>query len=291
MLSRLSELPFAHRRRAILLGLALFAFFILVDAWLARDKRSELIANKTNDMLLTDQRLSNEFSRLLYGLEDDLTFFEKLIRENLTHRRGDQALVDFLATHRHYVKVRVTDSRGREIFKVTRHPTTGAPHLSTDLYDLSGQPFYRELTEATTDDFSFSSMDANIVNGKLETPLRPTVRVARVFKPSQGFLLVNLGGEEFLSLMQNTYSQGSHQLIDGRLRVGDGLLDERVVRLGTVALGHDRHRGIVQHGVALGHEELRPPIADRVELIGRIGSLSGGIGTAEFPRIRPDHDR
>ena len=78
--------------------------------------------------------------------------------------------------------------------------------------------------------------------------------------------------------------------VHGRLRAGDQLRAEIVVGL-LVALAHDRHLGVVEHGIAQGQVGQRAPEADLVELVGRLAHLAGHRGILVLQRIGPHQHR
>ena len=76
-------------------------------------------------------------------------------------------------------------------------------------------------------------------------------------------------------------------LVDRRLRARDQLLDVRVVR--RLARADDRHRRVVEDGVAGEQQEHVRRAADRGERIRRTGDLARRVGVAELARVGP-HD-
>jgi hypothetical protein len=55
----------------------------------------------------------------------------------------------------------------------------GMRHAADNLHHLSSQGFYQDLNQAKEDEFYFFSMGPNIINGKVEIPLRPIIRVSK----------------------------------------------------------------------------------------------------------------
>ncbi len=78
-----------------------------------------------------------------------------------------------------------------------------------------------------------------------------------------------------------------HDLVDRRLRARHELLDVRVV--GRLARADDRHRRVVEDGVAGQQQEHVRAAADRGERVRRSRDLARRVGVAELARIGP-HD-
>ena len=81
-----------------------------------------------------------------------------------------------------------------------------------------------------------------------------------------------------------------HHRIHRCLGAGGQLLDVGVVGFGPVD-ADDRHRRIVQHGIALGQQEEVADAARPGEAVGGVDHLAGHGGVGELGRIGPHHQR
>ena len=81
----------------------------------------------------------------------------------------------------------------------------------------------------------------------------------------------------------------AHNRLDRRLGAGGQLLDVGVVGLGPVD-ADDRHRRVVQHGIALGQQEQVADAARPGEAVGGVDHLPRHGGVGELGRIGP-HDQ
>ena len=81
-----------------------------------------------------------------------------------------------------------------------------------------------------------------------------------------------------------------HQRVDGGLRACHKLFAEIVVGQG-VAFPYNGHFRIVEDGPSQGEEGERPPVADSIEFVRRIGHLSRHIGIYKLLGIGPHHHR
>lgn len=203
---------------AVMLLTALVAIELLLQKFRSDEKRSQVVL----ELVQSDKILSNELYRILYGLEDDFAFFEKNIRDILqgtSAQAKTQTLLEFLNTHPHYFKVRLTDARGLEKFKIVQEVEQHTYQVSQQLYDLSEQAFFQDLQQVELERFFFSSMEANIINGEIEKPLRPTVRVAKKIKlkgQEEALLILNLDGKRILQLFSD-YTDGPQILEEKKL--------------------------------------------------------------------------
>lgn len=207
------ETPKIVWKRFFIFGLVLVLILGVIDRILVTSRVDE---EKTQIVLDTLQRhkvLSNELHSVFHSVQDDFNFFEKKILDIISlkpasaeYRFDVKALMDFLETHSGYFKVRLIGSNGQELFKIVENIEHAGYYQATDLYNLSGQRFYEDLNQVKGNDFHFTSMDANIINGKVELPLRPTVRVSKRVKLSDdddGLLNFNIDGQRILNLFGN----------------------------------------------------------------------------------------
>ena len=203
---------------AAILALALIAIEILLQKFRSDEKRTQVVL----ELVQSDKILSNELYRLLYGLEDDFAFFEKNIRDILHNREAQaktQTLLEFLNTHPHYFKVRLTTTNGIERFKIVQEIDRQTYQVSQQHFNLGQQGFFKDLQQVEIERFFFSSMEANIINGEIEKPLRPTVRVAKKIKvgtTEEALLILNLDGKRILQLFSD-YNDGPQILEEKKL--------------------------------------------------------------------------
>lgn len=196
------------KKRSIIFSILLLLGFLIVDHYLNRFNIKEKKAQISLEIIQSDKILSSEVYRLLYGLEDDFSFIERkfsniLSNENVT--KDINNLIDFLNTHPHYFKVRITDNNGQEIFKIVQRQDHKSYERSQNLFNLSNQDFFKELNQVKYDEFYFSSMEANIINGIVEKPVRPTIRVSKRIKllnNKEALLILNIDGHRILQLFE-----------------------------------------------------------------------------------------
>jgi signal transduction histidine kinase len=196
------------RKRTIIFSVILLIGLIITDHFIDQFNIKEKKAQISLEIIQSDKILTSEVYRLLYGLEDDFNFFErkfKYLMENKNSGEALKTLIEFLNTHPYYFKVRITDNKGQELFKIVQRKDQQTYEQSLKLFDLSRQDFYKELQQVNFDEFYFSSMEPNIINGKIENPIRPTVRVSKRIKLTYGqeaLLILNIDGKKILQLFE-----------------------------------------------------------------------------------------
>ncbi|WP_419785980.1 PAS domain S-box protein [Pseudodesulfovibrio sp.] len=84
--------------------------------------------------------------------------------------------IDFAASRPNYFQIRYLDETGHEVIRVDQYGKN--PILLPDqaLQDKSSRYYFKEAMQAQSDDVYVSNLDLNMEHGKLEIPLRPTLR-------------------------------------------------------------------------------------------------------------------
>ncbi len=108
--------------------------------------------------------------------------------------------------NRIFMQVRFLDSFGKERVRVDRNKQTNRPSVvGTDkLQDKSARYYFKEASQIPYGQFWHSKMDLNRERGAIETPIRPTFRVATpVFSNNQlvGIVIINLEVSKLLQIL------------------------------------------------------------------------------------------
>lgn len=195
----------------------IFGFLLLGVLWvLDRTAYKARIEEERNQSVLEalqgNNILADEINVLFHGVQDDFYFFETEILDlvnldpnSIRYKTEVKSLVKFLETHAGYFMVRLTDSSGKELFKILQE-NSGKYTQSNELLDLSKESFYQELNTVRGDTFFFSSMEPLIVNGRIAHPVKPTVRISKRIHLSNGqlgLLIFNIDGEKILEFFAN----------------------------------------------------------------------------------------
>lgn len=204
------------RKRVIGTGAVLFLFLIALD----RYKFKTTVESEKNKIILeslaSHKRLTDDIGILFNRVQNDFSFFERVLPNLVSLNEKSQRyqaevhlLLNFLDTHEGYFKVRLINSKGGEVFKIIQNIDQNNYHQSHELFDLSGQKFYQDLSTVRENEFFISLMEANIINGVVESPLRPTIRIARKVKLKNnefGLLVFNIDGNRVLNFFQSKES-------------------------------------------------------------------------------------
>ena len=114
-----------------------------------------------------------------------------------------------------YDKIRLVDARGHEDFRVNRG---GDVVPANALQDVSTLPFFTETRELKSGQIFVSAFDLNVENGRIETPIKPTLRFSTPLRDAagrlQGVYVINYLGEGLLRHLQQAVP-----LYASRLRV------------------------------------------------------------------------
>ena len=197
-------------RFAFILAIILYAAYYFLLTTRLESSKDELVL----DVLQSDEELSGELYRVMHGLENDFDFFEKEIKSILraSQQKRSESLLNFLESHQQYFKIRLVEDNGIDAFKIVQSPKKMKTYeRSFNLFDLSGQKFFQDLKKASFDSFYFSSMDADVVNGVIQRPIRPTIRVAKrilLSSNKESFLIINIDGYSILNLFNESRSKG-----------------------------------------------------------------------------------
>lgn len=209
-----SDMPVNIWKRFIIIGFLLVLVLGFINHLLFRSRIEEAKSQIVLESLQSHKILSNELHAVFHGVQDDFNFFQRKIlrlmnleKSSVEYKTELKSLIEFLDTHAGYFKVRLINSSGQELFKIVQNADHSKYTQSSSLYDLSNQPFYRDLNKVQQKEFHFSSMDANIINGVVEIPLRPTVRVSKRVtykKGESGLLVFNIDGQKILKLFSSS---------------------------------------------------------------------------------------
>ena len=234
------ETPWRIWKRFILFAILFLVIITIIDRIMVNSRTEELKNQLVLDSLEENKILSNELHSLFHGVQDDFNFIEKKIK-NITVLKGQGAafqselksMIEFLETHSGYFKLRLIKSDGQELFKIIQKPDRTGFYQSQELFNLADQPFYQELNQVKGEEFYFSSMEPNIINGKIETPLRPTIRVSKRIEYKdghKGLLVFNIDGERVLRLFADA-DDGQTELTQKALIDSSGFYVASIPRL------------------------------------------------------------
>lgn len=223
----MNKIPSPIYKRVLVFSSALLLLILLVDGFIFYTNLDKEKTQTTLEALKDHKILTHEIHTLLHGVQDDFRFFEKkaldIIQKPQKKNTSDSvnSILEFLETHSGYFKVRLTSATGQELFKIVQDPKRNVYTQSFQLFNLQNQAFFQDLNKVQGTDYYFSSVEPNIINGVMEFPMRPTVRVSKrvLFKNGEsGLLILNIDGMRILDLFstseQSKYYFNEQSLID-----------------------------------------------------------------------------
>jgi len=156
--------------------------------------------------------------RRLGRLRDDTRFIAFLTPRLLETGSEAQLLetyTSFLMAGRDYHKVRWMDATGQERLRVDQEGGSILRVPGGALQDKRGRPFFENALLLQPGEIHLSPLDLNFENGRIEQPLRPTLRASSPFlmaDGSVGVAVVNLHGNVLLKRLRDRASQSGFSL-------------------------------------------------------------------------------
>ncbi len=156
--------------------------------------------------------------RRLGRLRDDtrfLAFLTPRLLETGSQAQLLETYTSFLMAGRDYHKVRWMDAAGQERLRVDQD--AGSIHRvpGDALQDKRGRPFFENALHLLPGQIHLSPLDLNVENGRIEQPLRPTLRASSPFvlaDGSTGVAVVNLHGNVLLERLRERAAQSGFSL-------------------------------------------------------------------------------
>ncbi|QID19221.1 HAMP domain-containing histidine kinase [Nitrogeniibacter mangrovi] len=119
-------------------------------------------------------------------LQADIRFIRQVTASTLTQLPPAAAadrlaglFRDFMIAHPDYMQVRFLDDGCHERVRLDADPEAGPVRVpDAQLQDKSGRPYCSITRTLSPDDIYLSPLDANIEHGRVEIPIRPTLRIA-----------------------------------------------------------------------------------------------------------------
>lgn len=224
---------------------SLFLTVVLVFLyWQQRTKEWQVRVEQSKHRLdLAQEIVSRDLSRV----RADLLFMAELqvLRDADANQPDDLEKVascfeDFLRTKRAYSQTRLIDRSGREIVRVDWDGNRARVVPQKELQDKSDRYYVRESLMLDTGDVFMSDFDLNQEQGKIETPVKPVIRLATPVQSKEGeagsLLVLNYQGAPLLQELAAISLPGRTYLVreDGHFLLGPSPRDE----WGWI-LGHD----------------------------------------------------
>ncbi|GAA5646001.1 sensor domain-containing diguanylate cyclase [Vibrio proteolyticus] len=147
----------------------------------------------------------------------DLHYISSSVLTKSTLEEGDETAKAYLtslmfqvgALHDRYSQIRVLDKYGQEVVRIDQLPDTTLFLIPDDkLQKKANRYYFRDALELESGEVYTSKFDLNIENGKVEKPIKPTIRFSSPVRQEDGTLLgvtvINYNGEKLLKLIDRS---------------------------------------------------------------------------------------
>ncbi len=191
----------------------------MADTDLSNIKEKERFAIDLQQQVVSD---------IFFGIAGDLLFLSQ--QNELTEylSTGDELLLDKMGTEylsaikqkRIYDQIRFLDSTGMEIVRVNENHGTPARVAAGELQSKQKRYYFQDCFKLDKGEIFISPFDLNIEQGKIETPLKPMIRLGTpVFAQAgekRGIVLVNYYGQKLLDkiIESEAVSEGYTMLLN-----------------------------------------------------------------------------
>jgi len=189
------------------LGLILYLFFV-------RERESQLLITKTNEeshVKVQEILIAKDFKSIF----SDLIFISKMTELKLNNFSNEQLFsllkqeyLEFSKRKKIYDQIRFLDESGMEIIRVNFNKDRPFVVPENQLQSKGDRYYFTDAIALSKEQISISPFDLNVENGKIEQPLKPTIRFATpVFNRNgekKGIAISNYLGDRLLAGLTET---------------------------------------------------------------------------------------
>jgi signal transduction histidine kinase len=196
--------------------------YIFFDSYLFRKELQTVDLNTAKSKIYEREHFTNnklqEANQILFAIRHN-TLFENYLKDTNSARSDVEELFSaFITSHQAIMQLRYIDEKGMEKIRFDR---IKEKVLKIEkLQDKSSRYYFKDNINKE-EKISYSQLDLNIENGKLDVPFNPTYRVVLPIqdeKKFKGILIINFFGE---ILLKDIFSKPSY---DGILIDKDGYI-------------------------------------------------------------------
>lgn len=158
--------------------------------------------------------------RVLAAEQEYQELFQDVAQGSPQHREVERLLLAFSTIKGIYDQVRILSLDGKELCRVDYNRGTPRIVPHRQLEDKSKRYYFQDMQGLKQGEIYISPMDLSLVDGEIETPLKPVVRVAMQIAGAdgtkRGWLILNLLAELILNDLSRIYdlSDGIPMLLD-----------------------------------------------------------------------------
>lgn len=174
---------------------------------------NEIIENADHEVTAKKQLLKNYIHEIDNNIQAIIAnkIFENYLASPTAKNRqiAENFFLGVARAHEHFFQVRYLDKDGYEDLRVEKEQNTVEPFsIEQDkLQDKSNRYYFKEAAVLQANQTYLSKLDLNIEHGKIETPLRPTLRISKpVYRNNvfSGIIIINVDMRYILNLLKQS---------------------------------------------------------------------------------------
>ncbi|MBE9535574.1 MAG: PAS domain-containing protein [Proteobacteria bacterium] len=177
----------------------MIATTLLFSIYIYDTHKEHLRAVKTKATAKVEEQTRNILSRLETVIKDVLSLSENNTIQKYTdkpspalYRDIKKDFISFLTIKKQFDQVRIIDSAGNEMLRInynnSRDQYLPLPVPASELQNKSDRYYFLETMKLDIDSLFISPFDLNMEGGKIEEPLKPTLRISTPIHNEQGII-------------------------------------------------------------------------------------------------------
>ncbi|NLI20496.1 MAG: diguanylate cyclase, partial [Clostridiales bacterium] len=201
-------------RYTLLIGLALSVIYlgisILMEINANRLLAAETIEHETVLVKSTDVIITSRLSRIVSDVLFIKDCYESIDHGETQDRRYTETLRQWLAfvnRRKVYDQVRYLNANGDEVLRVNSLQSGAYVAPESQLQNKADRYYFKDSIVLPADHVYVSRLDLNVENGRIETPVKPTMRMAVPVYGDQpeavGVIVLNYKGDDLLRQVQS----------------------------------------------------------------------------------------
>lgn len=184
----------------LLTGILLIEYKIL-DSRLS----SELNLKNESALYAIEQHIATVYNEIISDAQFIANQSEFVLRNDAINSNDflAQTYIQFASSKKYFDQIRFIDTKGKEQIRVNLNKQKATIVAKNDLSDKSNRYYFEHTMRLRKGDVYISPLDLNMENGKLEYPIKPTIRICiPIFNGNNkrsGIVVVNYLADQFLN--------------------------------------------------------------------------------------------
>ena len=199
--------------------LSLSGLWTLVDSEY-QERITALITERQITTSITAERISGFLSEPAYLLKNLIKDISILKDPDLSNDMSsiDATLLSLSTRYPSFNQVRWVDETGLERIRLQRNNGLITHIPNSNLQNKSDRYYFKEAMKLSDGEIYYSPIDLNVEYGAIETPYRPTIRIATpIFLPNgdkKGIFIINRDAQEVLNIIERLPDQKGLSLVN-----------------------------------------------------------------------------